>query len=279
MDESGNYHLILEDNATRERKYMDFQGNQAFSPKAFSIKINVPLSAIDELTTHFINETHLKMSLAHEDDMGKPKKRVFITYQQIGEKELECVYDDDVLAHIASKTIGAKKGLLNLNDPVTMQQLYAIFQEVIKPGSTFLSEALTDNTNTTFVNSHNANLLRDVRRYASNKQSENDRTFRRVFAKDNAFGLYKEFRALYISYKKYCAKKKAERDRLLRGIIPDEEEYYDTSSRNPEDEKMYETKNTGEVPFGESPVPEKKEEQPKSMQLDMFSMFGSTFKR
>ena len=278
MDEYGNYHLVLEDFSTRDRKYMDFQGKQAFSPKEFSIRINVPLAAIDELTTHFINDTHLKMSLAHKDEMDGPKDRVFITYQQNGEKQLECVYDDEVLAHIASQTIGAKKGLLNLNDEVTRTQLYNIFQEVIKPGSTFLSEALTENTNTTFVNSHNSNLLREIRRHASEKQSQNDRTFRRVFAKEDAFGLYKEFRALYISYKKYIAKKKAERDRLLRGILPDEEEQFDTSSVDPEHEKMYEVKNPDESPIGEPPIPEKKE-QPKSMQLDMFSMFGSAFKR
>ena len=70
MDEYGNYYLVLEDKTTGDRKYMDFQGKQNFMPKEYTIRTNVPLAAIDELTSSFVNEDHMRLSITKEDDRG-----------------------------------------------------------------------------------------------------------------------------------------------------------------------------------------------------------------
>ena len=277
MEEYGNYSLILGEKLTGQKRYLDFQGKQSFLPKSFTIKPCNSLAAIDEITCNFINETHLKMVLTQKDDMGIPQEKVFITYQMQGEKRLECVYDDEVLAHIASKTKGMKKGQLDLNDEITRNTLYAIYQEIIRVGSPFLKVALANDSNTTSVNNHNQKLIRNLHSTASIKQSENDRRFWSRFAKDDAFGLYKEFRALYISYKAYMEERRKINEQLLKGLRPEKEIKI---TADPKNEEIYVDHSADRSPIGNSPIPEKKpEERPKEMQLDMFNMFGNVFKR
>lgn len=278
MEEFGNYYLVLQDRATGEKLYMDFQGEQCFVPRKNGKRINVPLAAIDELTSNFINETHMKMVLTKQDDLGVPENKIFITYQQLGEKRIDCVYDDEVLAHIASKTKGAKKGLLDLSDEQTKKTLYAIFQELIRFGSPFLKVALANKDNTTFVNNHNATLIREIARRASEKQSVNDKTFRSRFIKEDAFGSYKEFRGLYISYKAYMEERRKINENLLKGILKKDEVEIKPTGDPKEEEELYAAKEP--IPKKVTPPPVKKEEKKeKEKQLDMFDMFGDAFKR
>ena len=259
MDEYGNYHLVLEDNVTGDRKYMDFQGKQCFMPKEYTMRSNVPLAAIDELTCHFVNEDHMRLAITKEDDMGEHHNNMYITYKQQGEKRLHCIYNDDKLAHIASKTVGAKKGLLNLNDQVTNDTLYAMFREIIRFGSSFSSEALSGNSFTYAVNDHNAKIIRELHRNPPKKESEAFRLFRSRFTKDDAFGNYKEFRALYLTYKGYMEKRRRINEQLLKGVIPTKEDTQITSNND-----NY-----------SSPIEEEKQQEigKDGVQLSMFEMF------
>jgi hypothetical protein len=232
VDEYGNYHLVKETLETGEREYMDFQGKKCFLPKEYTVKTNVPLSVIDEFTCHFVNEDHMRLAITKEDDMGNHKNKMYITYNYEGERRLSCVYDDEVLAHVASKTVGSKKSQINTNDSQTMSIAYAMFNEILRFGSTFATDATKgDNSNSYSINNHNVKLLRELHRTPPKKESEAFRLFRGRFLKDNAFGSYKEFRALYLNYKQYKNKRRIvmeemekERDNNASPIVEEKKE-------------------------------------------------------
>jgi hypothetical protein len=201
MDERGIYHLILENIKEGGREYLDFTGRRRFLPIEYTTRYSVPLSEIDEFTTQYQNEQSMRKSLDHSDI--DPLYKAYITYNYCGEKKLSCLYNDSMLQHIASKTIGVKRGCINMADTDTKIVLFNIYKEISDRKSKLTEEILGKTKNSYSINVHNKELIADI--HVNQPHTERMLSYQFTqFVK--AFTSYKEFRALYINYKEYKKK-------------------------------------------------------------------------
>ena len=209
MVETGNYYLIDENIKTKERMYMDFEGRRNFKPIEFTTRYNVPLPIIDVFTSNYQDEATLRAYLDKDTGKDYPENKdymIYITYRNNGEKKLSCIYNDETLGHIASKTIGLKRGQVNMSDDVTRRVMYEMYEEVSKKNSKFTEEVIARTKNSYLINAHNKEMISAL--HCNQPYTERNRSYQfRDFAKN--FGTYKEFRALYANYREFKKREQA----------------------------------------------------------------------
>ena len=223
MVESGNYYLIDENITTKERMYMDFEGRKDFKPVEYTTRYNVPLPLIDVLTCSYQDEATFRAYLDKGANYEDNKEyMMFIAYRNNGEKKLSCIYNDETLQHIASKTIGLKRGQVNMSDDVTRRVMYGMYQEVITKSSSFTEQVLRKTKNSYLINSHNKEMISAL--HCNQPYTVRSAQYQfGDFAKH--FGTYKEFRALYASYREFIKKEKAFEKQASDEVV------YDTPDR------------------------------------------------
>lgn len=200
MDERGIYRLVSEDR-NHEKKYLDFSGKRVFMVPEYSVRYSVPLSEIDAYTAGKMSVNDLLNSA--DSSSYDSAKKVYISYNYSGEKKLDCIYNDDVLQKIALKTIGDRKGSINLSDNNTKVILVKMFMEITNRNSNLTDDILSRHSNSYSVNAHNKDLIADLHSdYAYTEKKRNYQLYRFF----RAFSSYKEFRALYFNYKEYMNK-------------------------------------------------------------------------
>ena len=202
MVETGIYNLVEEHKQTKERMYMDFEGRKDFKPIEFTTSFRVPLALIDVLTCSYQNEATFRAYLDRDntDYQNNRDYMIYITYRNNGEKKLSCIYNDETLAHIASKTIGLKRGLVNMSDDTTRRVMFDMYEEVSNRCSSFAEEVIARNKNSYLVNVHNKDMIAELHADQPYTQRAKKSQFER-FAKN--FSSYKEFRALYANYREF----------------------------------------------------------------------------
>lgn len=206
----GRYSLIKKDLSNNDFEIFDFTSSifDFISEKDNDSMTEVSLATIDSLTTVFNGAVELesyfnKKSVSKEEDL---MSSISIGYQnKAGEAASLCViWDDETLHKIASSANGGK---VNLNDPTTNEVLHDMYYRLKDPSNGLADLLFNSSSNDTKVNDHNIRLIK------ASLNRHLDSTLYKRFTE--SFSSYREFRALYIAYKRNLAKMQKNKPQML----------------------------------------------------------------
>ncbi len=194
---------------TVSKSYFDFD-----SPIFTGDKVeNVSLAKIDAETTKYRDQKDFYINTLG----SKMGSELVIAYNQLGEKRLKVVFDDEFLNHLANHTVGKEDGSIDTKDAKIGDMMYRIFCHFRDKDSGLLrqiEEMRIRDDDTYSINDHNFEFIRDIssefqKLYDGVYKSYNGQKVYNDFKKH--FKSYKEFRALYLNYKLYTNKKLKEK--------------------------------------------------------------------
>ena len=195
---------------TVNKSYFDFD-----SPIFTGDKVeNVSLATIDAETTRYRNQEEF----FNETLGSKRGSELVIAYNQLGEKHLNVVFDDEFLNYVANHTFGKQDGSIKINDAKIGEKMLTIFRYFKDKNSELFKqiEEMRFRDNDTYtINDHNYEFVRDISSEFQKVcdgcyKSYNGQKVYNDFKKH--FSSYKEFRALYLNYKLYTNRKLKEKN-------------------------------------------------------------------
>lgn len=201
-DFKGRYCLIAEDVFENTREYFDFScDTMDFVQYEDASVPSVSIASIDSLTTLFESFYELDSYLSkNQYQYVSPEDRTpvkaYVSYKSNTTKEeafLDAVWNDNALYEIAKHAKGSR---VDFNNSTTMDTFSTIYNELTDCNSSFATELLSSNSNTFSLNNHNKKLVS----LAHSGFYNGDNFFCKVL---DSFSSYREFRALYLAYKKH----------------------------------------------------------------------------
>lgn len=195
----GRYKLISENLIDSSREVFDFSSDVKNFVSEDEDVMSVSAATIDAFTTVFPSSEYLGAYLNKKSsiDREEREKQYYICYPQKSTKEiarLNTVWDDPVLNEIASN---AKGGRVNFNNPTTKETFNSMMNLAHNRSSKFGTSLLVSSNNDYRLNDYTKNLLKKFVFQTAAYESFLDLKIRETFSN------YREYRALYLSYKRY----------------------------------------------------------------------------
>lgn len=195
----GRYRLVAENVGEGTREFFDFSSDtKDFVQYKDALMPTVSLASIDSLTTLFDNFYSLDAYLSKSQHGNKEERpiKTCVTYKSNTTKEdayLAAVWNDEILYEIASHVEGSR---VDFNNDTTKNTFATIYNELIDRNSPFAEKLLSSSSNTFSLNIHNRKLVS----LAHSGFYNIDNFYNKIL---DSFSSYREFRALYLAYKKY----------------------------------------------------------------------------
>lgn len=200
--QKGRYKLICENLLDSSCEVFDFSNEiKDFVPVEEDV-VPVSVATIDAFTSLFPSGEYLGAYLGKKSsiDREEKEKQYYISYPQKFTKEsvrLNTVWDDPILNEIASH---AKGGKVDFDNPTTKETFVNMIRLVYDKKVNFCSSLLVSSSNDFRLNDYTRNLLKKCAFQTSPHETLLD------FKIKETFSNYREYRALYLSYKRYLQK-------------------------------------------------------------------------
>lgn len=204
MVTKGRYSLYKNNPKNNEKEVFDFASDTLNFTSLSDAKMDkVSLATIDSLTTCFFSHydmiNHLDKENIHDRDEMIESSTINYKSNSTGNIEsLEVVYDDETLHTIAKH---AKGGKVDFSCDVTNDTFREIYRELRYGDGNLLTTLFHPESRTYNVNAHNKEILKKIP-FIDSKEDE-----RQICLFRHNFSNYREYRALYLAYKKHKMQK------------------------------------------------------------------------